>query len=89
MFNSNFYTMKKNSLFLSLVAFVFAITTALAFKPATVVNPGYFEGGICKPTTSVCAGGSQACRIDIEEDNVDDLIPIGDRNNNCAQLSMP
>lgn len=81
--------MKTNSLLLSVVAIVFAITTAFTFRPTAVVNHGYLDGGICKPTASACGGGNQACQIDIPEDNVDDLVAIGDRDNNCAQLSMP
>ena len=75
-------------MFLGLVAIVFAITTAFAFKPEPVVNFGYWNGTICKPTASTCSGSNQACRVDISEVAGDDLIPLGDRDNSCAQLSM-
>lgn len=88
-FNFKFFNMKKISVFMSAMAFFFAIATAFAFKPADTIVHGYKVGNECRQTIVECDGDSQACQLDVPEDGIAAPVAVGDFNSGCAQLRMP
>lgn len=74
-----------------MIAFAFAIISAVAAKSGAPINFGYLDGSVCKQTSAEqCSEGQNLCSIDIVEDDVNAAVPIYEFNASCSpRLEMP
>lgn len=81
--------MKRIRLFLGVIAFTFALASALAFKVApAAVNPAYLDDGVCTTVSVICDGANQPCVKDLGGQIGSQQI-YDKQTTSCSELKMP